>query len=251
VIPIGDFVRRRSTPYVNWTLIIINVAVFLYTVTLSTAPTGSINGLPISDADRFYFEWGFLPACVAEYFGISTAADPGEVAVFCPTDGREPFQVFSAMFMHAGWGHLIFNMLFLWIFGDNVEDELGHARYLLFYLVSGIAAAAAQAAFSLDTLIPNVGASGAIAGVMGAYLVLHPTAVIQVVILPFFFIPFFVPAILLIGFWFFTQVIAGLDELGRTGAGSGVAWWAHIGGFLAGMLLIVLVRPARRPRTAW
>jgi membrane associated rhomboid family serine protease len=155
------------------------------------------------------------------------------------------------MFMHAGWGHIIFNMLFLWIFGDNVEDRLGHGRYLAFYLVCGIAASAAQTIFALDTLVPNVGASGAIAGVLGAYFILYPKAIVQVIIFPLFFLPFFVPAIVLIGVWFLTQLLSGLAEVGQTTAGSGVAWWAHIGGFVAGMVLIVLARPKRRPSPGW
>jgi membrane associated rhomboid family serine protease len=143
------------------------------------------------------------------------------------------------MFLHAGWIHLLGNMLFLWIFGDNVEDRLGHIPYLVFYLLAGIAAMALQTAFSIDSLTPTVGASGAIAGVMGAYLILHPGAMIQVIVLPLFFIPFFVPAFLLILFWFLMQVLGGLAELGQT-TGSSIAWWAHIGGFIAGVVLIFL-----------
>jgi membrane associated rhomboid family serine protease len=251
VIPVGDFVRRNTTPYVNWTLIAVNVAVFIYTLSLSTTPNQLIGGLPISQADLFYYDWGYLPACAADYFGVATHADPVEMSVFCPTDGREPLTVFSSMFMHAGWGHIIFNMLFLWIFGDNVEDRLGHGRYLAFYLVCGIAASAAQTIFALDTLVPNVGASGAIAGVLGAYFILYPKAIVQVIIFPLFFLPFFVPAIVLIGVWFLTQLLSGLAEIGQTTAGSGVAWWAHVGGFVSGMVLIVLARPKRRPSPGW
>ncbi len=251
MIPVGDFVRRNTTPYVNWTLIAINVAVFIYTISLSTAPDLLLGGLEASEADLFYFDWGFLPPCVAGYFGIATNADPGEIALFCPTDGREPLTFLTAMFMHAGWGHIIFNMLFLWIFGDNVEDRLGHVRYLAFYLVCGIAASVVQTVFAIDSLVPNVGASGAIAGVLGAYFILYPKAIVQVVIVPLFFIPFFVPAIVLIGVWFLTQLLSGLAEIGQTTAGSGVAFWAHVGGFIAGMVLIVLARPKRRPSPGW
>jgi membrane associated rhomboid family serine protease len=251
VIPVGDFVRRTTTPYVNWTLIAINVAVFIYTLSLSTTADQLIGGLPISQADLFFYDWGYLPACVADYFGVATHADPVEMAVFCPTDGREPLTVFSSMFMHAGWGHIIFNMLFLWIFGDNVEDRLGHGRYLAFYLLCGIAASTVQTVFALDTIVPNVGASGAIAGVLGAYFILYPKAIVQVIIFPLFFLPFFVPAIVLIGVWFLTQLFSGLAEIGQTTAGSGVAWWAHVGGFVTGMVLIVLARPKRRPSPGW
>jgi len=248
MIPVGDFLRRRTTPYVNWALIAVNVAVFAYTLTLETRPDISLGGFGVSQADRFYFDWGFMPACVADYFGIATDASPRQMLFFCPTDGREPLQVFTAMFMHAGWAHIIGNMLFLWIFGDNVEDRLGHVTYLLFYLVCGVAASITQIAFATDSIVPNVGASGAIAGVLAAYLVLHPRSIVQVIVLPFFFLPFFVPAVVLIGFWFISQLFSGIAEIGQTAAGSGVAWWAHVGGFLTGFVLVLLARPRRRPR---
>jgi membrane associated rhomboid family serine protease len=222
------------------------VAVFVYTISLSTTPDQVLGGFKLSRADLFYYDWGFMPPCLADYIGIATSANPGDMALFCATDGREPAQIFTAMFVHAGWGHIIFNMLFLWIFGDNVEDRLGHRRYLAFYLACGIAASVLQAAFALDTLVPNVGASGAIAGVLGAYLILYPKAIVQVIILPLFFIPFFVPAVVLIGVWFLTQLFSGLAEISQTTAGSGVAWWAHVGGFAAGIVLIVLARPKTR-----
>jgi membrane associated rhomboid family serine protease len=249
VFPVADFLRRRTTPYVNWTLILTNVAVFVYTLTLDTQATGELGPIRVSEADIFYYDWGALPACVVNYFGIDSGANPGALSALCPAGDRPLVTVFTSMFMHAGWGHIIGNMLFLWIFGDNVEDRLGHVRYLLFYLLTGIAAMAAQTAFAPDTLVPTVGASGAIAGVMGAYIFLHPGAMVQVVILPLFFIPFFVPAVLLIGFWFVTQLLFGLSEMGETAAGSSVAWWAHIGGFLAGLLLIILAGGRRSGRT--
>ena len=133
-------------------------------------------------------------------------------------------------------------MLFLWIFGDNVEAAMGHGRYLVFYVLCGFAAAAAQTILALDTVVPAVGASGAIAGVLGAYLVMFPTALVQVIILPFFFLPFLVPAVVLIGIWFLTQVFSGIASVGTATAGSGVAWWAHIGGFVTGLALIGVFR---------
>jgi membrane associated rhomboid family serine protease len=247
VIPVGDFVRRNTTPYVNWTLIAINGLVFLYTLSLSSVPDQILGPFAISEADLFFYDWGFLPPCLADYLGIPTDAAAREIALFCPTDGREPAQLLTSMFMHAGWGHIAFNMLFLWIFGDNVEDRLGHARYLLFYLFCGLVAALVQAYFALDTVIPNVGASGAIAGIMGAYLVLYPRAMVQVIILPIFFFPFIVPAVALMLVWFLTQLLSGIEEIGQTTAGSGVAWWAHVGGFAAGALIMLITRP-RRPR---
>jgi len=224
------------------------VVVFLYTITRSTVSDQLIGPYSISDADLFFFDWGFVPACLADYLGGSTDASPREIAWFCPTDGREPVQLFSSMFVHAGWGHIAFNMLFLWIFGDNVEDRLGHRRYLLFYLFCGVVASGVQAYFALDTVIPNVGASGAIAGIMGAYLVLYPKARVQVIIFPLFFLPFVVPAVALMLIWFLTQLFSGLAELGQTTAGSGVAWWAHIGGFVAGALVMLVMRRPRRRR---
>lgn len=238
MIPIGDFVRRRTTPFVNWTLIAVNIGVFLYTLTLNTVPDRTLGVYLVSEAELFYFEWGGLPACIAESLGVESGASNQDLSV-CAEDERPLLQVVSGMFLHAGWFHLLSNMLFLWIFGDNVEDRLGHLRYLLFYLVSGIGAMAAQTFFSLDSIIPTVGASGAIAGVMGAYLLLHPLAMVQVIVIPLFFIPFFLPAVVLIGFWFIMQVLGGLADLGGT-TGSNIAWWAHIGGFLAGVVLILL-----------
>jgi membrane associated rhomboid family serine protease len=250
--PVGDFLRTRTTPYVNYTLLAVNVAVFLYMLTLSsTAPL--VAGVPgFSEVERFMFDWGYVPACVADYFGFSTSADPRALALVCPDGGREPLQVISAMFVHAGWAHIVGNMLFLWIFGDNVEDNLGHLRYLCFYLACGIVASAVQTFMAVDTVIPNVGASGAIAGVLGAYLLLYPTKMVQVIVFPLFFIPLFVPAVLLIFVWFVMQLFAGLAEIGNATAGSGVAWWAHIGGFIAGVVLLLpLRRRPRRPQRAY
>jgi membrane associated rhomboid family serine protease len=223
VIPVGDFVRRSITPYVNWTLLAINLAVFIYTLTLSTRPDAFVGSLETSEADRFLIDWGLIPACLTSDLGIGSDATAQEIGV-CPEGGGSILRIFSSMFMHAGWAHFIGNMLFLWIFGDNVEDRLGHVRYLFFYLAAGIAAALAQTFLSSDTAVPAVGASGAIAGIMGGYLLLHPTAMVQVIILPLFFLPFFVPAVLLIGIWFAMQLFSGIAEIGQTTAGSGVAW---------------------------
>jgi membrane associated rhomboid family serine protease len=243
VLPVGDFIRTRTTPYVNWTLIAINVGVFLYmfaTQSTEAALPGE------SEADRFLRDWGFTPACVADYFGFNSGVDPRDLTSVCPGNGREPLQIITSMFLHAGLAHIVGNMFFLWIFGDNVEDRMGHARYLAFYLLCGLAASAAQAVMAVDTLVPAVGASGAIAGVLAGYLVLHPTAMVQVIVLPLFFWPFYLPAAVLIGFWFLMQLFAGFAELGQATAGSGVAWWAHIGGFLAGALLVWFFRRPRR-----
>jgi membrane associated rhomboid family serine protease len=250
VLPVTDFVRRRHFPYVNYVLIAINVAVFLYSLSLSTQPDQLIAGSPTSPADRFFLDWGFVPACLASAVGLEVDVGRTVLNAVCQTEDRSYVQVLTAMFVHAGPAHILGNMLFLWIFGDNVEDRLGHLVYLVFYFLCGIAASAAQTFLALDTVVPNVGASGAIAGVLGAYIVLFPTAIVQVVVLPIFFVPFFVPAILVIGFWFVSQVFAGLAEIGRATAGSGVAWWAHVGGFVAGFILTMILPrgPAPPPR---
>jgi membrane associated rhomboid family serine protease len=155
------------------------------------------------------------------------------------------------MFVHGGWLHLIGNMLFLWVFGDNVEDALGHVRYLLFYLLAGAAAAALQVYVDQDSLVPMVGASGAIAGVLGAYLVLYPRATVAAVIpLLWFFGAFPVPAWVLIIFWFFLQLLNGVATLGAGDVTQGVAFWAHIGGFVAGFALVWLLRRRGRRRDA-
>ena len=243
MIPVGDFLRRRTTPYVNWTLIAINVAVFVYMLTLDTRADRLIAGLPTSEADRFLFDWGFVPACLTDALGYNTNADPRVLQQVCPTDASQNYlQLLTAMFVHAGLPHIAGNMLFLWVFGDNIEDRVGHWRYLVFYLFCGFAASALQIAVAPSTDLPSVGASGAIAGVLGAYLVLYPTSMVQVIIFPLFFLPFFLPAVALIGFWFVMQLFSGVQELGRATAGSGVAWWAHVGGFVAGVVLILLLR---------
>jgi len=240
MIPIGDSVRSRTFPYVNVAIIAINVLVFLYELTLSTVPLGLLG---LSELDRFFFEWGTLPACLGDQFGFTPGVTPGELSI-CSVQDNTALTPFTAMFIHGGWLHLIGNMIFLWVFGDNVEDAMGHARYACFYLISGLAATAAHVAVSQNDVVPAIGASGAIAGVLGAYLVLYPRATVSA-ILPlflFFWMPFQVPAIVLIGFWFLLQLFNGAAALTArdvVGAG-GVAWFAHIGGFVAGLLLVRL-----------
>jgi membrane associated rhomboid family serine protease len=241
VIPIGDSVRSRTTPYVNLAIIALNLLVFVYELSLG----GEVN------RNQFFCDWGTIPRDVTNFF-----TPPSRPELVLGPCGLSSSQVeadvllrpFTAMFMHAGWLHILGNMLFLWIFGDNVEDALGHVRYLAFYLLCGLGAAAAHILMSPQGVLPAVGASGAIAGVMGAYLVLYPRANIAVVI-PWFILygAFYVPAVFLIGFWFLMQLFSGVASIGyATGGGGGVAWWAHIGGFLVGMLLVSLFRPQRR-----
>ena len=225
MIPVGDSTRRRITPYVNLAIIAASVLIFLYELSLSAV-----------DVNRFFVDWGVVPTRIVDWLDS-------------PSGTVEPATVVTSMFIHGGWLHLIGNMLYLWVFGDNVEDAMGHTRYLLFYLLAGAGAAAAQVYVDPDSQIPMVGASGAIAGVLGAYLVLHPRARVSVVI-PWlwFFGAFPVPAAFLIVFWFLLQLFSGVAALGAaTGVTEGIAFWAHVGGFVTGLALVLLFRP-RRPR---
>lgn len=213
--PIGDEHNgRRVTPFVTYGLIALNVLVFFYEVSLSEP------GL-----FDFIFRWGAVPREIS--------------------DGREYFTLLSAIFLHGGWLHLGGNMLFLWVFGDNIEDTLGHAGFLLFYLLCGIAASVVQVWVDPQSGVPIVGASGAIAGVLGAYLMLFPTGNIRTVFI-FFVIPFVVliPAWIQIGLWALSQVFYGyaalsVDTRATTG---GVAYFAHIGGFVTGLILVWLFK---------
>jgi membrane associated rhomboid family serine protease len=247
VIPIGDSVRSRTFPYVNLAIIVINVLVFLYELTLSTT---SFAGL--SELDRFMFDWGAMPACLGDRLGLHP--DPNvSTGVFAAVCDRNHvlFSPVASMFIHGGWIHLIGNMIFLWVFGDNVEDAMGHVRYAFFYVLVGLGAGAAHVFVNQNDLTPAIGASGAIAGVLGAYLMLYPRATVAAIlpILIIFWVPFYVPAVLLIGLWFVMQLLNGWAALAATNvvnAGGGVAWFAHIGGFVAGLLLarvFILGRP--------
>ncbi len=251
MIPIGDSVRSRTIPYVNIAIILINFAVFFYELSLSNdAIRASIGGARVSsELDRFIFHWANIPACTFDAVGWSQHLR-GTGSAVCAQQPHPAWTIFSAMFMHGGWLHILGNMLFLWIFGDNVEDAMGHVRYAIFYLLVGVLASiahgyiATSGAFgsSGDALQPALGASGAIAGVMGAYIVLFPRATVAVIIPIIFFIPFPLPAFVLIGFWFLLQVFSGVSSLGvdAIGAGGGVAYFAHIGGFIAGAILVNL-----------
>ena len=225
MIPIRDTVRSQSAPIVTVALIAINVIVFVHEVALGPY------------LERFVFAYGLIPRRFVYWPG-----DPFDSARFLP--------LLTSMFWHGGWLHLIGNMLYLWVFGDNVEDRLGHLRYLIFYLLAGTAAGLTQVALNPDSMLPTVGASGAIAGVLGAYLVTYPRSRVLTFV-PLFFLPWFleVPAYVYLGFWFLMQLLMGLGSLGGPDTG-GVAVWAHVGGFVSGVVLIKLMEPRRgRPRT--
>jgi len=230
MIPLKDDLPTRSAPAVTVALIAINVLVFLYQASLQ------IDGGGEGAAQAFAMEFGLVPCRL-------TGA--------CQMAGDLPsplFTVFSSMFLHGSFFHIAGNMLYLWIFGNNVEDTLGHVRYLLFYLASGVAAAALQTVVDPHSRVPMIGASGAISGVLGAYLLLFPHAkVLTLVIFGFFWRLLSIPALVVLGFWMVVQLVNGLGSLG---AGGGVAWFAHIGGFIAGMGLVWVVRP-RQPLRPW
>ena len=187
-----------------------------------------------------------IPGDLLQLVGAGTQIPLGE-GLRCVVDGNSDGKTLvTSMFLHGGWLHLIGNLWFLYIFGDNVEDALGAFRFAGFYLACGLAAAAAQIATDPSSTVPMVGASGAIGGVMGAYALLYPRAQIQTLIfLGFFFFTVAVPAVVMLGYWFLLQLLGGLPALGRTGGG--VAFWAHIGGFLAGVLLVWPLRRRQQP----
>ncbi len=251
MIPISDSVRSRTTPYVNIAFISINILVFLYQFTLGTFPDPRTL---LSELDLFFFDWGAIPACLSDRFGFNPDTDPRALAFVCPDSDRVLATPITSMFLHGGWLHLLGNMIFLWVFGDNVEDAMGHVRYAIFYIVVGLAAGTTHIFINQNDIIPAIGASGAVAGVLGAYLLLYPRATVAAILPIFilFWVPFRVPAVLLIGFWFLLQLFSGFAALAATdvvGAGGGTAWFAHIGGFIAGLLLIRLFVTGR-PRRA-
>jgi membrane associated rhomboid family serine protease len=231
--PISDDNPRHLTPYVSWSIIGINIAVFLWQVSL-----GQQGG------ERIVYALGFIPA---RFF---TGAElPPELDLVSPSAS-----ILTSMFMHGGWLHLGSNMLYLWIFGDNIEDSMGHGRFLIFYLLCGAAAALGQGFIDPNSEIPMIGASGAISGVLGGYILLHPRATVRVLVFLGFFVTIaHIPALIVLGIWFLLQLVSGFAT--PTDAG-GVAFWAHVGGFVAGFALIsffkrrrvhILEKPHHRP----
>ena len=225
MIPLRDDNPTTLAPVLTVSLIVACSLVFLYQVTL-----------PPDQDEAFILHYGAVPSVVVG--GAAT----GAMAVGLPAT----LTLLTSMFLHGGWMHLIGNMLYLWIFGNNIEDAMGHVRFLVFYLVCGIAAALSHALTDLQSTIPMVGASGAISGVLGAYLLLYPRAQVLVLIpMGLMTRTMQVPAALVLGFWFLLQLLSGGASLGR--GGGGVAWFAHVGGFLAGMALIGLFKRADIP----
>jgi membrane associated rhomboid family serine protease len=219
MIPLRDVIPSRTTPLVTVGLILANAAVFVYELTLGER-----------ELSRFVDAYGLVPASAS------------------------PLTALTSMFIHGGLLHFGGNMLYLWIFGDNVEDRMGHDRFLVFYLACGATASALQMLASPQSRVPMVGASGAIAGVLGAYLVMFPRSrVLTFVPLAFFFRIVEVPALVLLGLWFVLQLLLGLSALSATAADDlgGVAFWAHAGGFVAGMALVPLFKRRERDRVEW
>ena len=247
MIPLKDNIPTDRFPLVTVALILANIAVYI----LLTRHGGSLTSGPDTHE---VVKYGAIPFAIT-HPGWHCGVTPDGTALRClhaGLPGALPTwqTVFTAMFMHASILHIAGNMLFLWIFGNNVEDAMGHVRFLVFYLLAGLAAMALQVAVDPSSTAPAIGASGAIAGVLGAYMLLYPRArVITLVFIIFFVTILEVPAVVLLGFWFLLQVLYGQAQLSDPTGGGGVAYFAHIGGFVAGMALIVLMG-GRRPRRA-
>ena len=220
MIPLRDVIPSRTTPFVTVGLIVVNTLVFVRQLTLDE-----------SAIEEFFLYFGLVPAA------FSWVA------------------VLTSMFVHGGFMHFGFNMLFLWIFGDNVEDRMGHGRFLVFYLLCGVAAALAQTATDPDSIVAMVGASGAIAGVMGAYIVLYPhSRIVTLIPILFFFHIIEVPALVFLGLWFVLQFVSGLGSMAAATGGEpagGIAFWAHIAGFVAGASGVLVFRRPERQRVEW
>ncbi len=230
MIPLRDTVRSRSFPLSTLLIVALNGYVFFQELAHGRS------------LDAFVNQWALIPAEFTRW----------QVLGGSPLDPGRYIPIFTSMFLHGGWAHILGNMLYLWVFGGHVEDCIGHLRFLFFYLVCGVAAAGAQMWAAPLSTLPVVGASGAIAGVLGAYMLLFPRARILTLI-PIFIFPWFVeiPAIVFLGVWFLMQLLSGTAELGvhTAQAAGGVAWWAHAGGFAAGFALaIILPRRVYRRR---
>jgi membrane associated rhomboid family serine protease len=227
IIPLRDINPTKTFPYVTLTLIGINIVIFIGTFILS-----------MEESIEFYREFGMIPARL-----LGIGEEFNNYSVF-----HNFGTMFSSIFIHGGIMHVVSNMWILWLFGDNVEDALGHFPFLIFYFASGIAADVMHILINASSSIPTVGASGAVAGVMGAYLLMYPKAQIKVfVFLIIFFTTFNVPAVLFIGLWFVSQLISGIGTLAADNVG-GIAFWAHIGGFGAGVTMVLLKKRQPKPK---
>lgn len=228
MIPLRVDILRTKAAICNVFLIFANVVMFLFELTLSPKA-----------GRAFVYSFGLIPSHEQLLFARHGLAL-----------GQAVLPLFTSMFLHEGWMHLLGNMLFLWVFGGSVEEALGHFQYLIFYFVCGIGATVVHTMANLGSKLPTIGASGAISGIMGAFIVLYPSSRVTTLIpalLLFFTIR--IPAVLMLGYWFLIQFVSGVASLGMSGQG-GVAWWAHVGGFLIGALLVVGERPKLRRAVA-
>ncbi len=231
MIPIRDRNPSGTFPYVTIGIIVINVFIFLYELSLG------------SDLGAFLHQYGVVPIKIAHY---NRSSDLTLIDTFFP--------FLSSSFLHAGFIHLIGNMWFLWIFGDNIEDKLGHIKYLCFYILCGAIASSVHVYFNSQSEIPCVGASGAIAAVLGAYMVTFPRARVTTVVPIFFFLQIIeLPAVVVLGFWILIQFFSGAASSTASTSDGGVAWWAHVGGFVSGIILfytmcVLFVRKPMRQR---
>ena len=224
MIPLRDTIPSRTFPYMTILLIIFNGLVFLFEMSLG------------ENLEDFISVFGVIPT---NYFQLASEEELGVITRFFP--------FFTSIFLHGGWFHVIWNIWFLWIFGDNVEDFFGHMEFLFFFIACGILAGFAHVYMNPESTLPTVGASGAIAGVMGAYIFLYPRARILTLIPIFLIFPIIhIPAYVFLGFWFLMQFLSGFASLNISGDYGGVAWWAHIGGFVAGLLTVVFILPRKR-----
>ncbi len=220
MIPIRDRNPSGTFPYITIGIIVVNVIIFLYEFSLG------------SELGKFIMKFGVVPLKVSYY---SQASDLTFINTFFP--------FISSMFLHGGFIHLIGNMWFLWIFGDNIEDKLGHFKYLAFYFICGIIASSVHVFFNSQSNVPCIGASGSIAGVLGAYMITFPHARVVTVIPLWFIWPVIeLPAMVVLGFWFVIQFFNGAVSITASTSGAGVAWWAHIGGFAAGVIILYIIR---------
>src|SRR3954463_6714193 len=232
MIPLRDDTPRFTTPFVTYFLLALNIGVFFFELALDD-----------NSRTAFFYQFGVVPTHVTGALGTGALS-------------TSLFPLFTSMFLHAGWLHLIANMWVLWIFGDNIEDYFGHFRFLLFYLGTGIAAGLLHIFFNTGSTVPSVGASGAIAGVMGAYFMLFPSArVLTLVPIIIFFTFIWLPAWIVLGYWFVLQFLSGaatsIAYSSRTGGGGGIAFWAHVGGFAAGLIMIKLLPQRLRQRSRY
>lgn len=242
--PLRDENPHFLTPFVTYAIIALNVAAWVFV-------QGFGSGLPLASS---VCDLGLIPGELLGRVAPGTAFPMGET-IACIVDPEPSWAtLFTHMFLHGGWFHLLGNMWFMWIFGNNVEDSMGHARFAVFYLLCGLAAAGLQIASRPDSIVPMVGASGAIGGVMGGYVMLYPRVrVHMLVVLGFYVTTFAVPALYMLGYWFLIQLVGGAASL--RAEGGGVAFWAHVGGFAAGALLVLVFKNpvllARHPYHGW